>query len=449
MFWGLTPALNLFEEFDQLPDELNILLVGGADCRHVLKTLSRRHKYKSVKINFYLMESCSETIAKQLLLLNVALQSQEALGLTQRTRIFMELYGNTLLRPSTARFLTSTATNLVKMITDLEYMKEAMPNVDLDLKYKERDYMENLLKFWCSGDEFNVSDCWDRRLRRSLGVRYDNKIGAFDWDLHMRLRSVGGHQICNQEYHSFRSLGLAFTWLEFEASKPNRSMVCGVISNGEKYGHYGYLGEMETGPFVAYGLSCEDETFTKKTNDTNTHRSTDVTERNLKQIFHELLTGEDYVHQQTSSFTLGHVSTMGNNAKVIDVGPEESSANTMGSNCVTLENVTINFISMNQLISMKHKKRFENCFHLLYFNSCYMKHFDSEIVSRIAKENSVLIVENQLFVVAHRKQELEEYEKSVCEKTESLKCKRRLKFDLEKDCYLKYVLKEEHIGENS
>lgn len=442
MFWGLTPALNFLQEFLNLPDEVNILIIGSADCRHVLKTLSKRYKYKNIKLNFYLIEACPETIAKQLLLFNVAFQQQHAIGLNQRTRIFMELYGNTLIRPATARYLTSMSTHLVKMITNLNYMKEVMPYIYLELKYKERDYMENLFKFWCGSDEFNICDCWDRRLRKSLGVRYDTKIGVFDWDLHMRFKSIGGSQVCNQEYQSFRSIGVAFTWLESEASKPNRSMVCGVIPNGENIAHYGYLGEMETGPFVTYGLDCEDKQFTKKNNNTNAHRSTDVTERNLKQIFHEILHSEDYIHQTTTSFTLGHIPPTGN-IKVIDVGPSTDNKTPFENFCIPLDDITITFISLSNFNLMKHKKRFENFFHILYFNSTYLKHFDSDLIEKISTIDSFLIIENQLFVLSHRKIDLEEYEKSLFEKMESLKCKRLLKkFDCQKDSYVKFILKE-------
>lgn len=78
-------------------------------------------------------------------------------------------------------------------------------------------------------------------------MRYDTKMNAFDWDLHMRLHSIGANQICSQEYKQFRNNGLAFTWLESEVSKSNRSLVCGVIPNGEKFVHCGYLGDIQTG----------------------------------------------------------------------------------------------------------------------------------------------------------------------------------------------------------
>lgn len=412
MFWGLTPALNLFDEYENLPDVLNILLVGGADCRHVLKTLANRYKHRQVKINFVLMEASPETIAKQMLLLNIALQPPEEMGLIQKTRMFMELYGNTLLRPATAKYFTSCARQLLNMVTNKDYANEVMPFLNLDLKYRERDYLENLFKFWCSWDEFSIVEIWDGRLRKTLGVRYDSRSGAFDWDLHMRLRTIGGHQVCNQEYHSFRSQGVAFTWLESEVSKPNRSFVCGVINNGDKFAHYGYLGEMQTGPFVAYGLHCKDEAFLKKTNNVNTHRATDVTERNLKEIFYELIYQEDYVHQNTSSFTLGHMAQMPG-AKVVDVGAVGENVNSKSRKCIPLDGINITFTSLATLKLMKYRNQYDNYFNLVYFNSMYLKYFEADVVAKMCVSKAVLLFENQLFVLSHRDKELEEYGRRV------------------------------------
>lgn len=190
MLWGLTPALDLQSELENnsvLNEEINILLIGGADSRHILKTVAKRYCHKNTKINFYLMEACPETIAKQLLLLYIALQPEEQLGLVQKTRYFMELYGNMIIRHAVAKYLKSRANEFIELITNYEDMNKVMPYVIIDLKYKERDYIENLFKFWCGSDEFNISESWDKRLRKSLGIRYDNKKGAFDWDLHMRL----------------------------------------------------------------------------------------------------------------------------------------------------------------------------------------------------------------------------------------------------------------------
>nr|XP_023011655.1 dynein assembly factor 3, axonemal homolog [Leptinotarsa decemlineata] len=441
MFWGLTPALDLLCEYEKsvgnIPEELNILIIGSSDCRHILKTEARKYRHKNVKMNFYVMDSCVELLARQLLLMNIALQSQEILGLEQKTKIFMELYGNSLVRPSVANYLTSAASELIKMVTDYDYLSRMMSSVSLEIRYKERDYLENLLKFWCSKDEFNICDSWDRRLRKFLGARYDSKVGAFDWDLHMRYHNIGGKQVCNQEYRNYRMNGVAFSWLESEVSKPNRSLVCAIHPNGDTFLHHGYLGDMQTGPFVAFGMECEDESFLKSHNGQNTYRATDVTERNLRQIFHELEHKTEYIHEATSNVTLGPV-VMKQEKLIVDVkGPDFIPR--VSRKCLDIQG-KIKFLSISELDSMKYKAKYHNFFDVLYFGSVYLKHFEKELVEKILKKSSLLIIEHQLFVLSYRKKELDEFKKTIEEKVEGLEVD-RMAFDSERDPYAKFIVK--------
>nr|CAI5854155.1 unnamed protein product [Callosobruchus analis] len=442
MFWGLTPALDLVHEYestnDEIADHMNILIVGGSDCRHVLQTAARKYRHKNVKLNFYLLDACLESIGRQLLLLYIALQPQQSMGLDQKTKTFMELYGNTLVRPSVAKFLSIAASDLVKMITNYDYLNEMLNCVSFDIKYKERDYLENLLKFWIGKDEFSICDCWDRRLRKMLGVRYDSKLGAFDWDLHMRLHEVGGKQVCNQEYRNFRLNGVAFTWLESEVSKPNRTFVCAVIPNGDKFAHYGYLGDMQTGPFVAYGLDCEDTEFLKSTHGQNSYRATDVTERNLKQMFHEIQNKKTYDHKSTNDMKMGPVmmkqDKMVMDTKPVDFIPKKT------QQCFRLDDNVI-FMSIFALNNMKHKDKYNDFFDLIYFSNAYMKHFDKETINKIAKHNSLLIIEHQLYVLSNRKKELHEFEKTIDSTVNGLTVEKK-PFDCEKDAYAKFIIQK-------
>ncbi|RZB89895.1 DUF4471 domain containing protein [Asbolus verrucosus] len=442
MFWGLTPALDLFEQYlkenETLPDELNILLVGGADSRHILKTLARRYRYgNNIKLNFFVAEASIETIAKQLLLLNVAFQHPEVMGLIPKTKIFMELYGNSLVRSSVAKFLTATATELVKMVTDYDYLNKIMPFVTLDIKYKERDYLENLLKFWCGRDDFDICDSWDKRLRKNLGVRYDTKLGAFDWDLHMRMHSIGGSQVCNQEYRNFRLNGVAFSWLETEVSKPNRSMVCVVVPNGDKFVHHGYLGDMQTGPFIAYGLECEDKEFLKSTNGQNLYRATDITERNLCQIFYEIQHGEKYDHQSITDMKLGPIVMQMGEKRVVDIRANDSETKKVNK-CIELEGVTIKFISISLLGLIKYKNEYKDLFDIVYYGSCYLKYINKEIIAHFMKTHAMLLIENQKFVLSYRDKQLQEYEKALKEVLNGAPLKQK-SFDVCNDNFAKFV----------
>ncbi|XP_018576816.1 dynein assembly factor 3, axonemal homolog [Anoplophora glabripennis] len=440
MFWGLTPALNLLEEYTlskrDTPEELNILIIGGSDCRHILLTEAKKFLYAKCKINFYLIDACMEHVARQLLLLNIALQPPENLGLEQKTKIFMEIYGNTLVRPSTAKYLKSLASNLVKMVTDYDYLKSFMSFINIDIKYKERDYLENLLKFWCGRDDYNICECWDRRLRKSLGIRYDSKIGAFDWDLHMRFHSIGGKQVCTQEYKNFRLNGVAFSWLESEVSKPNRSLVCAVLPKGEKYTHYGYLGDVQTGPYVAFGLDCEDKSFLDSSNGQNSYRATDITERNLKQIFYEILDKQEYKHNKTSDLKLGSI-IMKEEKLVVDVKSPDFVPKPP-KKCVELED-QITFLTISALDMMKYKEKYRNLFDIVYFGNTSIKYLDKVLMEHIMKNDSVLIIENQLFVLSNRDRDLEEFGKNISEKIEGLNVTKH-QFDILKDSYAKFIL---------
>jgi dynein assembly factor 3 len=106
-----------------------------------------------------------------------------------------------------------------------------MPLLRLDqLKYRERDHLENVFKFWQEArTKFPISQYWDKRLRKHLGTRYDSRIGVFDWDYHMRLRPFGADHITSREYKNWRNNGVAFTWLETETTEPNLTLTTGVF----------------------------------------------------------------------------------------------------------------------------------------------------------------------------------------------------------------------------
>ncbi|KAL1501816.1 hypothetical protein ABEB36_007070 [Hypothenemus hampei] len=443
MFWGITPALDLLEQYEicnrlkTLPEEINILLIGGTDARHILKTLAQRYKHQNVKLNFFVAENCMESIARQLMLLTISFQMERSLGLDQKTKIFMELYGNTLIRPSTFKYFQNLSSNLIKMVTDAEYFYSKLPYVHLEVKYKERDYLETIIKFWNGSDEFKLPEIWDKRLRNRLGARYDSKVGVFDWDLHMRLHTIGAKQICDQEYKSFRLNGLAFNWLENEMSWTNRSLVTGVLANGEQFLHYGYLGDMETGPYISWGIDCEDKSFLKSVNGQNTFRATDVIERNLKQTFFELEHQCEYIHVKKNDFQLGHavlkqekviVETKGmkvpNKVKPIEEG-------------LKICDLSITVVSVDQLPL---KTKYEEHFDMIYFGHNHIKWLENTFLVKTLKKEcpKLVLVEHPLFIPSLRKQKLEDFVKEVDDKVGNLQVK-KLDFSVEKDSYIKFI----------
>lgn len=62
MLWGLSPALDIIAEVKKIKEiasdsELNVLLIGSSDARHILKTMAqlKRHS-KELKVSIYIIE---------------------------------------------------------------------------------------------------------------------------------------------------------------------------------------------------------------------------------------------------------------------------------------------------------------------------------------------------------------------------------------------------------
>jgi dynein assembly factor 3 len=177
MFWGLTPAIDLLNEIDYKSlsgdrGELNVLVIGGCDARHIIKTLAKYHTHDTdLKINFYVVDLLLEFTARQMLFLTIALEPPDRLGPFEKAHLWMELYGNTLVRPPFAQYLVQKSAQFIHMVTDSEYLKRRMPMIDLTyMKYKERDSLETIFRYW-GEKKFDVVRFWDSRLRRALKTR--------------------------------------------------------------------------------------------------------------------------------------------------------------------------------------------------------------------------------------------------------------------------------------
>jgi len=98
------------------------------------------------------------------------------------------------------------------------------------LKYKERDYLENVFKFWQEPKtRFLISHYWDQHVRQHLGTRYDSRFGVFDWHYHRKLRYFGAEHITYRESKGWRNSDVAFTWLETEVTDTHLTLVTGDI----------------------------------------------------------------------------------------------------------------------------------------------------------------------------------------------------------------------------
>lgn len=79
------------------------------------------------------------------------------------------------------------------------------------LKNKERDELEEIIKFWKNNSPFDIKTLWDNRLREYYRDRYDVRENLIDWDYHMNLKPMKEKIIIHiTEYNKWRQTGIAY-----------------------------------------------------------------------------------------------------------------------------------------------------------------------------------------------------------------------------------------------
>ena len=69
-WWGLSPAIDLTTKLVNPCEEINVLLCGAGDIRHILETVGRLKRQKVVKkVNFHVWEPQTELYARQCIML--------------------------------------------------------------------------------------------------------------------------------------------------------------------------------------------------------------------------------------------------------------------------------------------------------------------------------------------------------------------------------------------
>jgi dynein assembly factor 3, axonemal len=450
MFWGISPALDLQQEFlrygDENAYELNFLVIGGCDGRHLLKTLAQAYRHTRRYMNIFVVDGCPELIARQLLLMSLAMEKTTRCGLMEKTRRWLELYGNLLLRPPTSRYFIAKARQLVGMITNPDYMNCLLPCVSVDqMKYRERDYMETLLNFWTTGNtnQFNACELWEHRIRHSLGVRYDNRVGVYDWDYHMRMKEIAS-QICFQEYKHYREHGVAFTWLETEVCRPNVSLAAGACKCGERYLHRGYLGDIVTSPYIAFGLDCDDKDMLKSTHGVNYKRATDVSERNVMRMLYEL---ENRQRLDVTKIdleadkNLGMVVMSQLDARISECGPEvplllREDRNTY----IDMDYGKIHFLSLSALDHYPHKPHFQGLFHGVFVGQNMLSRVKTSVWS-MARDNAIVIMESRKYMVEQKRDDVKAFGEQIAQAATAAQCEKTTDFDPQKDDFAKFLIR--------
>lgn len=165
-----------------------------------------------------------------------------------------------------------------------------------------------------------------------------------------------------------------------------------------------------------------------------TSRSTDVTERNLKQILFEIEHQKPYEHTRRQDIQMGG-TRLRPNTLIVDPRALEVTPNPPQP-CLELPNVTIRVLPVSSLERMRHQLQYQQFFDLVYFAQNHLDHLNADLVGWVARK--LIVVEHQLFVVKHRSAQLEEYAQSVRAKIAGLEAQ-ELPFDAEKDSFMRLV----------
>ncbi|XP_027370517.1 dynein assembly factor 3, axonemal isoform X4 [Bos indicus x Bos taurus] len=414
-WWGLSPAVDLQAESPPVdPDsqaetehetpELNVLLLGSVDGRHLLRTLARAALWPRRRFHFYVLENNLEAVARHILIFSLALEDPEKMGLQERSETFLEVWGNALLRPPVAAFVRAQAGRLAHLVPEPDRLAEQLPWLSLGaLKFRERDALEAVFRFWAGGEKgpeaFPMSRLWDSRLRQYLGSRYDARHGVSDWDLHMKLHDRGARVIHTREFRRWRDTGVAFELRDSSAYHvPNRTLASGRLLShrGERVAARGYWGDIATGPFVAFGIEADDETLLRTSNGQPVKTACEITEHNVAELFREMA-------------AWGHPRAAEGDPEQVQGGAEGSSEPAPAP-----EPFTVHFLSLDSAHTLHHKSCYMGQFQLLYV-ACGMVHLLSAELGACVAPGGRLIVELAQFLVDLRQEQLQAFSSRVGE----------------------------------
>ncbi|XP_053722632.1 dynein axonemal assembly factor 3-like isoform X3 [Synchiropus splendidus] len=230
-WWGFSPARDLLRSGPESPEgEINMLLVGSADPRHILKTIAGLRDEDT--LNVWLVESSMEVVARQMLLLYLALIPLENMGLNEKAEFFLEVFGNCEIRSATEETLKRMASELMLGVTST-----------LDTP---------------------AHPCMNTTLL---------KCGTIN----------------RQQYAQWRERGLAFELREGIYRTNNPSMISSrIFQKGGKIAVSGYWGDIVTGPYLCYGVETDDKSMLETRNGIHMKTAQDISFANVQKLFQSL-----------------------------------------------------------------------------------------------------------------------------------------------------------------
>ncbi|XP_028423263.1 dynein assembly factor 3, axonemal isoform X1 [Perca flavescens] len=410
-WWGFSPARDLLSTGPvRLEGEVNVLLVGSGDPRHILKTISGLQDHET--LNVWVIENSMEVVARQLLLLYLALMPKENMGNNEKTEVFLELFGNGEIRSQTEQTLRHAASQLSLSVTEtLETATHPCLNTSL-LKFKERDELARIFKLWlqpqpssssskCSAPIL-MSKAWDYRVRQHLGTRYDSKKSCFDWDLTMKLHEKGCGVINKQQYTRWRERGLAFEMREGVYQITNPSLLSSRVftQKGDKVAVRGYWGDIVSSPYLSFGIETDDKSLLKTQNGQHIKTAQDISFANVQELF------------QSLSSRRGWPTTFQSDAEPEEPSPEADGKSVSINDLMCLNGISVTFLPMDSLNKLPEKQKYSHFFNIIYFSASCVHQF-GPTTRQIAAPDAVIVVELAKYILDVNKEQEAGFAKKV------------------------------------
>ncbi|KAJ8399945.1 hypothetical protein AAFF_G00406750 [Aldrovandia affinis] len=412
-WWGFSPALDLLNAGSlKQHGKLNILLVGSGDPRHILKTITGLKDTDTLHV--WVIENCMEVVARQLLLLSLALSPQHSMGLHEKTEVFLEVFGNSEIRSQTEQTLKQTASQLSLTVTDT-LSTSANPCLDTTmLRFKDRDELDRIFKQWIHPPSSQpLSKLWDSRVRHHLGTRYDSRLGCFDWDLTMKLHQWGCAVIHKQQYVRWREKGVAFEMREGLYQTTNHSLLSTRVFNhrGDRVPIRGYWGDIVSSPYLSFGIETENKTLLQTNNGQHTKTAQDISYHNVQEMFQVLACRghtPSISHQNTQE---GQGQDPLANHRTSSPQPE-ANQKSPENELLCLDGVNVTFLPVDSLSKLPDKQRFSHLFSAIYC-SASMAHHLGPSLRQVAAPDAVLVVELAKYLLDLSKEQVKGFSEKV------------------------------------
>eukprot|EP00929_Paragymnodinium_shiwhaense_P112039 TRINITY_DN80294_c0_g1_i1.p1 TRINITY_DN80294_c0_g1~~TRINITY_DN80294_c0_g1_i1.p1 ORF type:complete len:632 (-),score=176.89 TRINITY_DN80294_c0_g1_i1:253-2148(-) len=287
-----------------LPDDadapVNILITGGSDIRHVLKTVAKRRVSSTPrrKLRFFLHDSRHEVLARHVLFLQI--MNNTSIPVRERMEIWLSLYGNTLVREKDNLYVEDIAKELVEMMTENSNHPLAEV-VDLNhMKYKDRDILQEVYRGWLEGVPFDIEALRDQRCRGYYRERFDHRKNLMDADYQTHIKARAG--IINWfHYKEFCFTGVAYETRLGSYSVPNKTLASYTEAMDAKKGTTiqvrGFWGDIINSPYHAFSTTtnpADRPRLFKISGAQYRHTETDVAEFNVTGFLSEMETGQPY-----------------------------------------------------------------------------------------------------------------------------------------------------------